>query len=77
MTEFQFQPMFPLPADADDASYRRLTGEHVRADTFDGRPIIRVDDHGLEMLADAAFTAVAFLYRSAHFKQLATILHDP
>lgn len=76
MTEFQFQPMFPLP-EADDTRYRRLTGDHVQTDTFDGRPIIRVKAQGLETLAEAAFTDVAFLYRTAHLKQLAAIVNDP
>ena len=76
MTKFKFQPMFPLP-DADDTRYRRLTGDYLQTDTFDGRPIIRVDAHGLETLAEAAFTDVAFLYRTAHLKQLARIVNDP
>lgn len=76
MTGFQFQPMFPLP-EADDTPYRRLTGDHVQTDTFDGRPVIRVDAQGLEMLAEAAFTDVAFLYRTLHLQQLAGILSDP
>jgi len=76
MTEFKFQPMFPLP-EADDTQYRRLTGDHVQTDNFDGRPIIRVDEQGLEMLAEAAFTDMAFLYRTAHLQQLANIVNDP
>ncbi len=76
MTEFNYQPMFPLPQ-ADDTPYRRLTGDHVQMDKFDGMPIIRVDAHGLEMLAEAAFTDVAFLYRTAHLQQLSDIVNDP
>lgn len=76
MTKFQFQPMFPLPV-ADGTPYRRLTGDYVKTDTFDGRPVLRVDERGLEQLAEAAFTDEAFLYRTTHLQQLANIVNDP
>ncbi len=76
MTKFQFQPMFPMP-EADDTPYRKLTGSYVRTGAFDGQPVIRVEKQGLELLAEAAFTDVAFLYRTAHLEQLAAILDDP
>jgi fumarate hydratase, class I len=76
MKKFQFQPMFPVTG-ADDTPYRKLTDGYVRPGAFDGRPVIRVEEQGLELLSEAAFTDVAFLYRTAHLEQLADILHDP
>ncbi len=75
MAEFKYQPMFPL---ADDiTAYRLVSKDHVKLDSFKGCDMIRVEAEGLALLAEAAFTDVAFLYRTSHLKQLAAILDDP
>ncbi len=75
MADFHFQKMFPLGP--DETSYRRLSAEHVRVDSFGGHEILRVDAQALELIAEAAFTDVAFLYRTSHLQQLSNILTDP
>jgi fumarate hydratase class I len=75
MSDFHFQKMFPLGR--DETPYRRLSTDHVRVDSFGGQEMLRVDAEGLEVLAEMAFTDVAFLYRTSHLKQLSNILKDP
>jgi fumarate hydratase, class I len=75
MADFYFQKMFPL--ESDETSYRQLSTDHVRTDSFDGHEILKVDSRALEMISEAAFTDVAFLYRTSHLKQLSNILTDP
>jgi fumarate hydratase, class I len=75
MTDFHFQKMFPLGP--DETSYRRLSTDHVGVDFFNKHEMLRVAPSALELLSESAFTDVAFLYRTSHLKQLATILQDP
>ncbi len=44
---------------------------------FGGKEILRVDPEGLKLMAQAAFTDVNFLLRSAHLGKLKAILEDP
>jgi len=75
MADFHFQKMFPM--EKDETVYRHLAGDHVRLDSFDGHPIIRVEADVLELLSEAAFKDIAFLYRTSHLIKLSTILQDP
>ncbi len=75
MTEFVYQPMFPLGK--DDTPYRKLTDQYVSTVTLDGQEVLKIDPEGLTVLAEAAFRDVSHLYRPAHLASLAGILKDP
>ncbi len=75
IVEFHFQPMFPIGQDTTE--YRQLTDRFVSTAAFEGKPMVRVAPDGLTQLAEAAFTDVAHLYRTAHLEQLAAICADP
>jgi len=75
MTPFVYEAMFPMGE--DDTPYRRLTGDHVSQGTFEGRPILKVANPGLTLLAEQAFKDVSHFYRPGHLQQLAEIMKDP
>ncbi|MCX6564753.1 MAG: fumarate hydratase [Candidatus Aminicenantes bacterium] len=75
MAEFLYSPMFSLGPDS--AGYRLLTKDHVSRGSFEGRDIVKIAPEGLALLAEQAFTDVAFLLRPSHLKQLREILDDP
>ncbi len=74
MTEFAYQPMFPLGK--DDTPYRKLTDQYVSTTTIEGQEVLKIDPEGLTLLAEAAFKDVSHLYRPAHLDSLANILKD-
>ncbi len=73
--EFKYAPMFQLGEDTTE--YYRLTADHVSVGDFEGHPILKVDQEGLTMMANAAFRDVNFLLRPEHNQQVAKILSDP
>ena len=73
--EFKYAPMFQLGEDKTE--YYRLTADHVSVGDFEGHPILKVDQEGLTMMANAAFRDVNFLLRPEHNAQVAKILSDP
>src|SRR5438094_139933 len=75
MSNAAYHELFPLGA--DDASYRRLTGDHVSVGMFEGRRIVKVGSDALTLLAAQAFVDSAHLVRSGHLAQLRAILDDP
>lgn len=75
MTEFHYQPMFPLGEDKTE--YYLLTKDHVSIGEFEGKPILKVAKEGLTAMAQAAFRDVSFLLRKEHNEQVAKILNDP
>jgi fumarate hydratase class I len=75
MTEFAFQEMFPLGL--DKTQYRLLSSDHVSIKFFREKEVVVIDPDALTLLAEQAFTDVAYLYRSPHLKLLAGILDDP
>jgi fumarate hydratase class I len=75
MTEFHHSAMFPLGDDPTE--YFPLTREFVATTTCDGREVVKVAPEGLTLLAERAFTDVAFLLRPSHLRQLQEILKDP
>ena len=70
-----YQPMIRLGA--DDTPYRRLDGDFVEEDSFDGQTILKVDPAALTLLAQEAMKDVSHLLRPAHLRSLADILKDP
>jgi fumarate hydratase class I len=75
MAEFHHSPLFPLGDDPTE--YFCLTKDHVSTAKCDGRKVVKVAAEGLTLLAERAFTDVAFLLRASHLRQLREILDDP
>ena len=61
----------------DKTEYRLLSKEGVSTTTFEGREILKITPEALTFLAQQAFRDSAFLLRSSHLKQVASILDDP
>ena len=75
MSDAAYHELFPLGA--DDAPYRKLTGDYVSLGTFEGRRIVKVAGEALTLLARQAFIDSAHLLRPGHLAQLRAILDDP
>lgn len=75
MTEFNYDPLFPLGEDT--TKYRLLTKEFVRTREFEGSDVLLVEPRALTLLAETAFKDVAHLYRADHLKQLQAVMEDP
>jgi len=75
MTEFKYQPMLPLGADA--TTYRLVTRDYVTTFEAQGRTFLKVDPRGLTLLAREAMRDIAFLLRPTHLAQLRAIIDDP
>src|SRR5260370_22719774 len=75
MSDIAYHELFPLGA--DDAPYRKLTGDHTSVGSFDGERVVKVAPEALTLLAAQAFTDSAHLLRPAHLAQLRAILDDP
>ncbi len=75
MTEFAYQPMFPLGK--DHTPYRKLSDAHVATMMVDGVEVLKIDPAGLELLAQEAFKDVSHLFRPDHLASLTRIVEDP
>ena len=75
MSDAAYHELFPLGA--DDAPYRKLTGDYLSTGTFEGRRIVKVAPEALTLLAAQAFVDSAHLLRPGHLAQLRAILDDP
>ncbi len=75
MNEAAYHELFPLVA--DNAPYRKLTGDYVSVGDFEGRRIVKVASEALTLLAAQAFIDSAHLLRPGHLAQLRAILDDP
>jgi fumarate hydratase, class I len=74
-SESTYRELFPLGA--DEAPYRKLTGDHVSIGDFEGRRIVKVMPEALTLLAAQAFADSAHLLRPGHLASLRAILDDP
>ncbi len=74
-SESTYRELFPLGA--DQAPYRKLTGDHVSIGDFEGRRIVKVMPEALTLLAAQAFADSAHLLRPGHLASLRAILDDP
>ncbi|MBV8937253.1 MAG: fumarate hydratase [Alphaproteobacteria bacterium] len=74
MSEAAYHELFPLGP--DDASYRKLTGDHVSTAHFGGERVVKVNPVALTLLAREAFVDCAHLLRPGHLAQLRAILDD-
>jgi len=75
MSDSTYHELFPLGA--DDAPYRKLTGDHVSVGGFEGRRIVKVMPEALTLLSAQAFADSAHLLRPGHLASLRAILKDP
>src|SRR6202048_3773747 len=75
MSDADYHELFPLGA--DDAPYRKLTGDYVLTGTFEGSRVVKIADEALPPLAAQAFPDSAPLLRPGHLAQLRAILDDP
>lgn len=75
MTDFVFERLFQLAEDT--TPYTLLTKDYVRTENFMGKEILVVEEKGIEMLCEKAFTEIAHLLRPGHLAQLKRILEDP
>ena len=75
MVDFDYQEMFPLKEDTTE--YRRITDKYVSMQSFQEHEILKIESHGLTLLAEQAFTDVSHFLRSSHLALLAKILDDP
>ncbi len=73
--DFYYQKPFPLTSDT--TRYRLLTKDFVSAIEVDGKPMLKVDPQGLELLAREALKDVSFFLRSEHLAKLRKIIDDP
>lgn len=74
--EFFYQELFDLAPDKE-TKYRKLTGDHVKSTTVNGRTFLEIDPAGLRLLSSTAMRDIAHLLRPAHLRQLRKILDDP
>src|SRR5215831_6574995 len=75
MSDGAYHELFPLGA--DEAPYRKLTGDFVSIGNFEGRRIVKIAPEALTLLASQAFIDSAHLLRPGHLAQLRAILDDP
>ncbi|GAL58839.1 aerobic fumarate hydratase class I [Pseudescherichia vulneris NBRC 102420] len=66
----------PFPHDKDLTEYYLLSDQYVSIIEADNKTLIAVDPKGLMVLAKLAFYEASFFLRTAHIKQVASILHD-
>ncbi len=76
MAEFLYEDM--LPVGADDTEYRLLTTEGLEViEGPEGRTFLKVAPEALTLLTETALHDISHYLRTAHLKQLRTILDDP
>ena len=77
MTDFTYQPPFPLAE--DETKYRRVEGSEkfVTVDRFNGQDMLKIDPEALTVLTNIAMRDLSFMLRPEHNKQVAKILDDP
>ncbi len=73
--DFSWEPMFQTGA--DHTTWRLLTNDHVRVQSFQGQDVLCVDPAALTLLSAQAFHDINFFLRPAHLQQVAAILDDP
>ena len=73
--EFKYQEPFPMGKEKTE--YYLLTKDYVSVSEFEGQEVLKVAPEGLTALANAAMRDCAFLLRTEHQQQVASILDDP
>ena len=77
MTDFTYQPPFPLAK--DETKYRRIEGSEkfVTIERFNGQDMLKIDPEALTALTNTAMRDLSFMLRPEHNNQVAKILDDP
>jgi fumarate hydratase, class I len=75
MSEVAFHELLPLGA--DEAPYRKLTGDYISVGAFEGQRVVKIEPTALTFLAHEAFVDCQHLLRPGHLAQLRAILDDP
>jgi fumarate hydratase class I len=74
MSDAGYHELFPLAA--DEAPYRKLTGDHVAFGAFEGERIVKIAPAALTLLTRQAYIDCQHLLRPGHLAQLRAILDD-
>jgi fumarate hydratase class I len=75
MIDAAFAEMFPLGE--DNTEYRKLDGDYVRVESFNGKDMLVVAPEALTKMAEEALHDISHLLRPSHLKQLRAIIDDP
>ena len=75
MNDFKYQPL--IQHQNDETTYRLVSKDHVKIESFAGQEILCIAPEALKLIAYEAFKDISFYLRSAHLKQLRAILDDP
>ena len=67
----------PFPYGKEATEYYLLSDQYVSISEESNRTVITVEPQGLTLLAKQAFYEASFFLRTAHIKQVASILDDP
>lgn len=72
---FKYYPLYEKGK--DDCSYRLISKDHIKVETFQGREILVIDPKALTQITEEAMRDVSHLLRASHLQKLANILNDP
>ena len=73
--ENEFEKVFQLGADATE--YNLVSADYVKTTEFNGQEVLIVESEALRFLSELATKEISFKLRTAHLKQVASILSDP
>ena len=73
--ENEFEEVFQLGADATE--YNHVSTDYVKTTEFNGQEVLIVESEALRFLSELATKEISFKLRTAHLKQVASILSDP
>ena len=73
--DFLYQDPYPILK--DDTTYKKLTSDYVKVETFGDREMLTIDPKGLELLAEEAMKDVSFMLLASHLQKLRNIIDDP
>jgi fumarate hydratase class I len=73
--EKEFEEVFQLGADATE--YNLVSTDYVKTTEFNGQEVLIVESEALRFLSELATKEISFKLRTAHLKQVASILSDP
>ena len=73
--ENEFEEVFQLGADATE--YNLVSTDYVKTTEFNGQEVLIVESEALRFLSELATKEISFKLRTAHLKQVASILSDP
>ena len=73
--EKEFEEVFQLGADATE--YNLVSKDYVKTTEFNGQEVLIVESEALRFLSELATKEISFKLRTAHLKQVASILSDP